>query len=166
MVPPDQPAHAVLCAFSAPSRSSAAAAAAVARASPSKDSKLLVRAAQRLIGNAQAETEQEDRALTVAAAAAPARQPAAPIAGKKPSAGVSSDRGSPLATVLAQYKEAQAAWAQEKVRASDCQADLHRAYIDELCMAMGPDMQSQRLFLLLRQCGSAVAGMQGKQPCP
>jgi hypothetical protein len=107
---------------SAPSSSAAAAATAVAaaaaaRASPSKDSKLLVRAAQRLLRNAQAEAEQVDRALTVAAAAAPQeRQPPPAAAARKQSAGVSADRGSPLATVLAQYKEAQAAWAQEKVR--------------------------------------------------
>jgi hypothetical protein len=87
-----------------------------------------VRAAQRLLRNAQAEAEQVDRALTVAAAAAPERQPAAAAAAaasKKASAAVSADRGSPLATVLAQYKEAQAAWAQEKVRAGLCWAILH-----------------------------------------
>jgi pyruvate/2-oxoglutarate dehydrogenase complex dihydrolipoamide acyltransferase (E2) component len=123
-VPPDDH-HSLFCLLicSAPSSSSAAAAAtavaaaAAARASPCKDSKLLVRAAQRLLRNAQAEAEQVDRALTVAAAAAPERQPPAAAAGKKQTAAVSADRGSPLATVLAQYKEAQAAWAQEKVQA-------------------------------------------------
>lgn len=101
---------------SAAAAATAVAAAAAARASPSKDSKLLVRAAQRLLRNAQAEAEQVDRALTVAAAAAPERQAPAAAAIKKPSAAVSADRGSPLATVLAQYKEAQAAWAQDKAK--------------------------------------------------
>jgi hypothetical protein len=79
-----------------------------------------VRAAQRLLRNAQAEAEQVDRALTVAAGAAPQERqpPAAAAAARKQggTSGVSADRGSPLATVLAQYKGAQAAWAQEKVR--------------------------------------------------
>lgn len=101
------------------------------------DSKLLVRAAQRLLEDAQDDAHQGSRTLKEAAAGSAGagagagrraagrasagagasssntgRRPAAAVAAV---ASVDDLRNSPLGSVLAQYKEAQAAWAQERV---------------------------------------------------
>lgn len=101
-----------------PASSSAAAAAAgagsaVASAATSSGSKLLERAAQRLLeeGRGQAARPASSRALV-------AGRPARPSAAAASAAGAEDLRSSPLGTVLSQYKEAQSAWAQEKVRAA------------------------------------------------
>jgi hypothetical protein len=91
-----------------------------------------VRAAQQLLEDAQEDAQQVSRNLKSAtAASAPAkgaagRAAAAPASGAgvrrstsataAAAATVDDLRSSPLGTVLAQYKEAQAVWAQEKVR--------------------------------------------------
>lgn len=119
-------------------RSSAAAAAAESSAKAAAkaaaveaDSKLLVRAAQQLLEDAQQDAQQFGRSLKAGSATAGAgRKPplragavSAGSCGRKSTgatvagaASVDDLRSSPLGTVLAQYKEAQAAWAQEKVR--------------------------------------------------
>eukprot|EP00878_Enallax_costatus_P010498 GHUV01010961.1.p1 GENE.GHUV01010961.1~~GHUV01010961.1.p1 ORF type:complete len:461 (+),score=214.24 GHUV01010961.1:460-1842(+) len=101
-------------ALSAAAAGSAAAKAhnASATAAPGRagSSKVLVRAAQKLLHDAQAQAQQVDRALTITAAAGSAAHRAAA------SSAADDHRNSPLGTVLAQYKEAQAAWAQEKAR--------------------------------------------------
>lgn len=108
------------------------------------DSKLLVRAAQRLLEDAQQDAQQVARSLTaLTPAAGVAAGPAAASAARAArgrllsngnsctgsrstaaaatacaaaaAASVDDLRNSPLGTVLAQYKEAQAGWAQEKV---------------------------------------------------
>lgn len=69
---------------------------------------MLVRAAQKLLQNAQAEAQQVDKALASAKGPATSYRTAA-------SSAANDHRNSPLGSVLAQFKEAQAAWAQEKV---------------------------------------------------
>lgn len=100
------------------------------------DSKLLMRAAQRLLEDAQEDAQQVSRNLKAAAAAAggagvgrraAGRATSRPLASSScarksaaatvaAAASVDDLRNSPLGTVLAQYKEAQAAWGQEKAK--------------------------------------------------
>lgn len=80
-----------------------------AAGAPAGSSKLLVRAAQKLLQNAQAEAQQVDKALASAKGPATSYRTAA-------SSAANDHRNSPLGSVLAQFKEAQAAWAQEKAK--------------------------------------------------
>lgn len=85
------------------------------RASHATDSsRLIMRTAKKLVEEAQTKALQ----LESARRTAPALKPVA----NRAAANAADDiRSSPLGTVLAQYKEAQAAWAQEKVGAYDRQ---------------------------------------------
>lgn len=98
-----------IVAGSAGAKARGTAAAAAAGGACSGSSKTFVRAAQKLLHDAQAQAQQVDRALTITAAAGLAANRAAA------SSAADDHRNSPLGTVLAQYKESQAAWAQEKV---------------------------------------------------
>lgn len=95
---------------------------------------MLVRAAQQLLEDAEEDAQQVSRTLKAAAVTVPAKRAVGRAAGAPAgsngavwrsasatvAAAVSVDdlRSSPLGTVLAQYKEAQAVWAQEKVRSA------------------------------------------------
>ncbi|KAF8071001.1 sugar phosphate/phosphate translocator [Scenedesmus sp. PABB004] len=81
-------------------------------------SELLARAAQRLLRDAQADAQQAERALAVMPRAAGGRPAArgSTSDGGGGGGGGGEPRSSPLATVLAQYREAQAAWAADKAK--------------------------------------------------
>jgi hypothetical protein len=134
-----------VCGKSSAARADAKTAAAAAQA----ESKLLVQAAQQLLEDAQEDAQQVSRNLKSATAAlvpanrAAERAAAAPAGGAcmrrstsataAAAATVDDLRSSPLGTVLAQYKEAQAVWAQEKVchlsRITCVPADLTVAFL-------------------------------------
>lgn len=102
-----------------------------AAAAAQADSKLLVRAARQLLEDAEEDAQQVSRSFKTGAAA-PAKRAAGAAASSgagarrstaatvAAAASVDDLRNSPLGTVLAQYKEAQAAWGQEKVRIQLC----------------------------------------------